>query len=155
MVQEGKRESERVKNNTEKRVKEVSDVELLKVIKNFLEMGHVENIVAMFEREPRYFSWTGSILDDERFQVRLGISVLFEELQARQSEYVERAKPGLLPLLESDRAYIRGEALSVLAIIGGSDLRSHAETMLLDMDPQVQEIAADIIRALDNTLDHN
>lgn len=135
-------------------MKEVSEAELQKVIKDFLDMGHVENIVAMFEREPLYFSWTGDILDDERFQVRLGVSVLFEELHARQCRHMELAIPALLPLLKSDRGYMRGEALSVLAIIGGSDLYSHAEYMLRDKDPQVQEIAADIIRALNNTADH-
>ena len=55
---------------------EISDTDLLEVIKDFLEMGHVDNIVAMFYREPRYFEWTGAILDDERFAVRLGVSVL-------------------------------------------------------------------------------
>ena len=34
---------------------EVSDEELLKVIADFLEMGHVENIVAMFADDPRYY----------------------------------------------------------------------------------------------------
>ena len=59
---------------------EVSDQELKRVIADFLDQGHVENIVAMFRREPKYYSWTGEILSDERFNVRLGISVLFEEL---------------------------------------------------------------------------
>ena len=60
---------------------EVSDQELKKVIADFLDQGHVENIVAMFRREPKYYNWIGDILRDERFSVRLGVSVLFEELQ--------------------------------------------------------------------------
>ncbi len=64
---------------------EVSDKELLKVIKDFLEMGHVENIAAMFRQDPRYFQWSGDILDDERFNVRLGVSVLGPRARCRPS----------------------------------------------------------------------
>jgi hypothetical protein len=127
---------------------EVSDQELLGVIKDFLEMGHVENIVAMFAQEPRYLAWSGTILKDERFAVRLGVSVLFEELKARHSanpEWLHPAIPALLPLLDSDQPLIRGEALSVLAIIDGPGLAGHIKKMLTDDDPQIREIAEDIM----------
>ena len=126
-------------------MEEVSDMELLSVIKDFLEMGHVENIAAMFQQEPRYLEWTGAVLDDERFNVRLGVSVLFEELQARRCMHLERAVASLKQLLDSDQPLLRGEALSVLAIINGPDLRLIAENMLDDPDPQIREIAADIV----------
>ncbi len=60
---------------------EVSDAELKKVIADFLEMGHIENIVSMFRQDPQYYMWSGDILKDERFNVRLGMTVLFEELK--------------------------------------------------------------------------
>jgi len=129
-------------------MQEVSDAELLEVIKDFLEMGHVENIAAMFYREPRYFDWTGDVLDDERFNVRLGVSVLFEELQARQCSQLHLAVPSLTKLLTSDQPLLRGEALSVLAIIGTPGLGGQAGQMLADENPQVREIAADIIASL-------
>lgn len=129
-------------------MKDVSDTELLQVIKDFLEMGHVDNIVAMFYREPHYLKWTAKVLDDERFNVRLGVSVLFEELSSRHAERLDLAIPGLLELLHDDRPLIRGEALSVLAIIDGPDLRSHTEEMLKDQDPQVREIAIDIVESM-------
>jgi len=40
---------------------QVSDEELQRVIADFLDMGHVDNIVAMFRRDPRYYDWTGEI----------------------------------------------------------------------------------------------
>ena len=128
---------------------EVSDTELLTVIKDFLEMGHVENIAAMFHQEPRYLEWAGAILDDERFNVRLGVSVLFEELQYRNCPNLERATGSLQELLSSDQPLLRGEALSVLAIIAPPGLREHAEAMRDDPDPQVREVAADIIETLE------
>lgn len=124
---------------------EVSDADLLKVIKDFLEMGHVDNIVAMFDRHPRYFHWTGDVLDDERFTVRLGVSVLFEELRARECRSMHLAIPSLTRLLSSEKSILRGEALSVLAIINDQSLESQATQMLDDEDLQVQEIARDIV----------
>ena len=127
---------------------EVSDAELLKVIKDFLEMGHVDNIVAMFDRNPRYFDWTGAILDDERFAVRLGVSVLFEELRFRECTELHLAIPSLAGLLSSANPLMRGEALSVLAIINDQSLHSQAVKMLDDVDLQVREIAVDILQSL-------
>lgn len=127
---------------------EVSDAELLRVIKDFLEMGHVDNIVAMFYRESRYFEWTGAILDDERFAVRLGVSVLFEELQARQCASLYLAVPSLSTLLSSEDPLLRGEALSVLAIINDQSLRDQALTLRNDKDSQVREIAEDVLASI-------
>ncbi len=80
---------------------EVSDQELLKVIADFLEMGHVENIVAMFKQEPRYYQWTGALLADERFGVRLGASVLFEYLAEECPDDVHLAVPSLAEALQN------------------------------------------------------
>jgi len=126
----------------------VSDEELLKVIKDFLEMGYVDNIAAMFQQDPGYLEWTGAVLDDERLNVRLGVSVLFEELQARNCPDLNRAAGSLQPLLLSEQPLLRGEALSVLAIINGPELRPIAERMSSDDNPQIREIAADILESL-------
>lgn len=120
---------------------QVSDDELKKVIKDFLEMGHVENIVAMFRHEPLYYAWTGEILNDERFNVRLGVSVLFEELQLLQPEKLGLATPSLTHLLENESALIRGEAINVLGIIGSIEAIDLVRRMLDDPSPQVREMA--------------
>ncbi|MEE4166533.1 MAG: HEAT repeat domain-containing protein, partial [Desulfocapsaceae bacterium] len=124
------------------------DENVLGVIKDFLEMGHVDNIVAMFHRNHEYYQYTGPILDDERFNVRLGVSVLFEELRKREPEELDRAVPSLLPLLESEKPHIRGEALSVLGIIGSKAAFEAIKTMLHDRQPQISEIASDILAEL-------
>ncbi len=120
---------------------QVSDDELKKVIKDFLEMGHVENIVAMFRRDPHYYTWTGEILNDERFNVRLGVSVLFEELQALQPEKLVLATPSLNCLLKNESPLIRGEAINVLGIIGSVEAIALVRRMLDDPSPQVREMA--------------
>ena len=120
---------------------QVSDEELKNVIKDFLEMGHVENIMAMFRRDPRYYTWTGEILDDERFNVRLGVAVLFEALRPLQPERLELAIPSLKRLLLSPSALIRGEAINVLGIIGTDEAIEPIRGMRSDPSPQVREMA--------------
>lgn len=129
------------------------DEELVTVIKDFLEMGHVDNIVAMFHRNHEYYQWTGAILDDERFNVRLGVSVLFEELKKREPEALDSARASLLPLLKSEKPHIRGEAVSVLGIIGSEAACDAIKTMLEDKQPQIREVAADILTELGCNLD--
>ncbi|KAF0189145.1 MAG: PBS lyase HEAT domain-containing [Desulfobulbaceae bacterium] len=127
---------------------EVSDTELKKVIGDFLDMGLVENIVAMFQREPRYFPWIAEILNDSRFQVRLGVSVLMENLSLAQPDQTDLATPSLLALLRAEPSlptYVRGEAVSVLAIIGSPAAMVGVRAMALDPDPLVAEIALDIL----------
>jgi HEAT repeat protein len=119
---------------------EVSDDELKKVIGDFLEMGHVDNIVAMFRRYPDYYSWTGEILDDERLAVRLGVSILFEELKAIQPENIHLAVPSLKPLLHSDSPMTRGEAVGLLGIIGTDESFHLIRTLASDPNPQVREM---------------
>jgi HEAT repeat protein len=127
---------------------EVSEKELKKVIADFLEMGHVENIIAMFRRNPLYYQWSGEILDDERFSVRVGVSILFEELKKVQPQKLELAIPSLATLLTSTSASIRGEAVSVLGIIGTHDAVAHIEKMASDPSPQVQEMVALVLEEL-------
>ncbi len=123
----------------------VSDAELLAVIKDFLEMGHVDTIVAMFVRRACPFSWTGPILDDERFAVRLGVAVLFEELRQRVPQRLNEAIDSLLPLLDAKPPHLRGDALGVLGTIGTPEALRHVERMTTDAHPLVREIAVDIL----------
>lgn len=118
----------------------VSNQELKRVIADFLDMGHVDNIVAMFRHEPRYYAWAGDLLRDERFSVRLGMSVLFEELRESHADHVELAIPSLVKLLDEREPLLRGEAVSILGIIGGDTALAHVRRQQDDPSPRVREI---------------
>ncbi|MGW8195179.1 MAG: HEAT repeat domain-containing protein [Desulforhopalus sp.] len=120
--------------------KTVSDQELKRVIADFLDQGHVENIIAMFRRNPQYYQWTGEILRDERFSVRLGVSVLFEELQRIQPDQLPLAIPSLVEVLASQEPLYRGEAVSILGIIGTKEAVAHIREARDDPNPQVREM---------------
>jgi HEAT repeat protein len=124
----------------------VSSAEMVKTIADFIEAGHVENIVAMFKQETHYYQYTGQLISDERFMVRMGMAVLFEELAAARPRDVPLAVPSLLPVLEAQTPYLRGDAATLLGIIGTEEARAHIRKLLDDPDAQVREIAADILQ---------
>ena len=119
--------------------------ELVQVIADFLAMGHVENIVAMFKQDESCYSLVGLILQDERLVVRIGLAVLFEELKRIRLDEIVQATSTLVPLLTHDTPAIRGEAAHLLGIIGTSEALASLQFLCDDPDPQVQEIIADIL----------
>jgi len=123
----------------------VSDDELKQVITDFIDMGHVENIVSMFKADPGLYAMTGDLLRDERFMVRVGIAVLFEELKAARPAEVALAVESLVPLLTEQSPLLRGEAANILGIIDTPEARSHVAALAGDPDPQVAEIVRDIL----------
>lgn len=132
-------------NIKQQKKEDVSDEELLKVIADFLEMGHAQNIVEMFKQDSRYYEWVGPLLTDERFAVRLGVSVLFEYLIEERPEDVHLAIPSLSNVLKHETPWVRGEALSVLAIIGTPDAIALIKTLETDPAPEVAAIVQDIL----------
>ena len=122
-----------------------SDEELLKVIGDFLEKGFAENIVAMFKKEPELHRLSGELLKDERFMVRMGVAVLYEELAVIRPAEIALAIPGLRPLLADETAYVRGEACNLLGIINNGEALELLAAKSDDPDPQVREIVADFL----------
>lgn len=123
----------------------VSDAELQRVIADFLALGHVDNIVALFRQDPATFAWTGLLLTDERFSVRLGVSVLFEHLVGLCPDQCTLAIPSLVAQLTNPIDWVRGEAASVLAIIGTAEALAPLRPLLADPSPQVVELVGDIL----------
>ena len=122
-----------------------NNADLLHVIADFLELGHVENIVAMFKQDTKLYNLAGALIKDERFTVRLGTAVLFEELAEIRPNDIKLAIPALLPLLQEENPLLRGEAATILGIIGSPAVLKDLELLTADPDPQVREIITDIL----------
>jgi len=130
----------------------VSDAEVKKVIGDFLEMGHAENIIAMFKHDSSYYDWTGELLVDERLNVRLGLAIIFEELALTDSEQVKNAIPSLVKVIETEAEPLyRGEALSLLGIIQDKTVLPVVKNALNDPSPQVREMAQMVLEELGDT----
>jgi len=119
--------------------------ELLKIITGFLELGLAENIAAMYRQDPELHRLTGELLRDERFMVRMGVAVMYEELAETRPEDLPSAIPSLRPLLSDPTAYVRGEACTILGLIDTPEAHELLATMSDDPDPQVREIVGDIL----------
>jgi len=127
-----------------------SDTELCQVIADFLAMGHVDNILAMFRQEPRYHQWVGQLLLDERFAVRLGLAVLYEQLVLeRPRTELHLALPSLTAALKNEQEWVRGEAVNLLGLIGSQESIALVATLADDPSPQVQEIVQDVLTTAD------
>ncbi|MEW6518908.1 MAG: HEAT repeat domain-containing protein [Thermodesulfobacteriota bacterium] len=123
----------------------ISKQDLIKTIADFIEMGHIENIVAMFKQEKEYYQLTGELIKDERFMVRMGMAVLFEQLAEIRKDDVPLAITSLLPILAEKTPYMRGDAATLLGIIGTEEAKKPLRRLLDDPDPQVREIVKDIL----------
>ncbi|WP_319550476.1 HEAT repeat domain-containing protein [Desulfogranum marinum] len=129
----------------------VSDDELQIVIADFLEMGHVDNIIALFKQEPRCHTWSGTLLADQRFAVRLGLAVLYEHLVVECPQDVHLAIPSLAEALNNEKEWVRGEAVNLLGIIGSDQAIALVRSMTDDPSFQVVEIVTDIIDTINTT----
>ena len=125
----------------------VSDAETRKVMADFLEMGLADNIIAMFRQDETLYDWTGMLLNDERFMVRMGMVVVFEELvKTEGAGKAARSIDSLRPLLGGDApAYVRGEAVTILGLIGTEEAMRHIRPLRNDRDAQVREIVLDLL----------
>ena len=126
-------------------MKKDSNINILQVICDFLELGHAENIVAMFKQDTSLYNLTGDLLRDERFAVRLGTGVLFEELAVIRPKDIPLAIHSLLPLLQEQNPILRGEAATIIGIIGSEAALKHLIKLQDDPDSQVREIVIDIL----------
>jgi HEAT repeat protein len=126
---------------------EKEQMELITVIGDFLEMGHVENIMAMFKQDTSLYALSGELLRDERFMVRMGMAVLFEELKALRPQEVALAIPSLLPVLTEATPWMRGEAVNLLGIIGTPEALALLKPLADDPEPQIREMVQDILAA--------
>ncbi len=126
----------------------ISNQQLIEVIADFLEMGHVDNIVAMFRQDPSCLPLSGELIQDERFMVRMGMAVLFEELAAvMPAGTLTAAVPSLAPLTSHPAPYVRGDAAHLLATIGDASALQALAAFRVDPDPQVAAIADEALAA--------
>lgn len=125
---------------------ENSKQSLPEVIADFLDMGHIDNIIAMFKQDPSCLLLSGALIQDERFKVRMGMAVLFEELvQMMPPTALDAAVPSLLAALQHEAPYVRGDAAYVLATIKSQKSLSALAGFQHDPDPQVAEIVCEAL----------
>ena len=118
---------------------------MIKMIADHMENGFLENIIDMFRHDSSLYPLIGSLIQDERVRVRIGITALLEELRKLDAENISKAVPNLLPLLSSSEPFVRGDAANLLGIIGNRNVVPFLERLLEDEDENVRLIAREAI----------
>jgi hypothetical protein len=76
-------------------------------------------IVALLKKEPELRRLTGALLRDERFMVRMGVAVVYEELAIVRPAESALAIPALRPLLTDPVGFCRANQKIPCAAGGG------------------------------------
>ena len=122
--------------------------DLVLLIADYMENGFLENIIDMFRHDSSLYQLTGSLIQDERVRVRIGITALMEELKKLDAENVSSAVPGLLPLLDHAEPFVRGDSANLIGIIGDRNTLGSLEKLLADENENVRLIAKEAIEEI-------
>ncbi len=128
--------------------KDSSDQSLISLIADYMENGFLENIIDMFRHDSSLYSHIGSLIQDERVRVRIGITALMEELKKLDAENIFAAVHGLLPLLAHTEPVVRGDAANLLGIIGDEKAVAPLEKLLKDENEDIKLIAKEAIQEI-------
>ena len=123
--------------------------ELKQMIADYMEQGFLSNIIAMFKSDLSLYELVGTLLSDERFRVRMGMTALIEELHKTRPDEVRKALPSLLPLLGNESPTVRGDAAYLVGLIGDEEDRVVLKSLLNDPNPQVAEMVRDLLEQED------
>lgn len=131
-----------------RRTCEMNDDEMRAMLIEYMGKGFLENIVALFRQEPELMRFIPALAAADELVVRLGATALVEELVRDRRSALRVAVPGLIELLGSDNATLRGDAANLLGIIGDPAAAEGLRRLGGDPNPAVREIAADALGEL-------
>lgn len=117
----------------------------IKMIADHMENGFLENIIDMFKHDTSYYPFIGTLMGDERMQVRIGTFALVETLIEQDMANVIKAIPGIARLMKDPNATIRGDAAHLLGVIGNKDAVPFLLDAAGDEDHRVRENIKDAL----------
>ncbi len=121
------------------------DHEMKAMLIDYMGRGFLENIIALFRQDSTVYRYIADMLGDDNIRVRLGATALVEELARDHRTELQSAVPGIMALLRHENPTIRGDAASVLGIIGDKASAGALRECLQDSHPGVREAARDAL----------
>lgn len=128
------------------------DHEMKDMLIEYMGKGFLDNIIALFKEDPLLYRFVPDMIGNENIRVRLGATALVEELAELHRDQAKAAVPGLVALLKDENPTIRGDAASVLGVIGDGAAREALMSSLEDSHPGVRESARDALSELGRRL---
>ena len=126
----------------------MTDSEMRDMLIDYMGKGFLDNIIALFKQDQSLYPFIADMLGQENLRVRLGATALVEELSKGHREELAAAVPGVIGLLNHENPTIRGDAASVLGIIGHDSARKALEASLGDAHSRVREAARDALEEI-------
>jgi HEAT repeat protein len=118
------------------------------MVADYMEQGLLENIVLMFQHDPKLYPMVADLLQDERLRVRMGAVALVESLAERDPAGVASIAAAVAPLLTDASATIRGDAAYAVGLTGTTAHLGALRGLLDDPFADVREIASDAVAAI-------
>ncbi len=126
----------------------MTDAELRDMLIDYMGKGFLDNILALFRQDPSVYRFIPDMLAAESLRVRIGTVALVEEMAREGRAELHAAVPGLIALLNSNNATLRGDAASVLGTIGDRSAKTALELLLSDVNASVRELAKEALSEL-------
>jgi HEAT repeat protein len=123
----------------------MQDSEIKNMLVEYMGMGFLDNIIALFKQDRSLCRFVPDMLGDENMRVRLGATALVEELSGEHKTELRNAVPGIIKLLKHESPTIRGDAAYVLGIIKDRSAREALEACLHDSHISVREVVHDAL----------
>ncbi|MCP4128400.1 MAG: HEAT repeat domain-containing protein [Gammaproteobacteria bacterium] len=119
---------------------------------HLLENRSLDQIINMVKQHPDRLEDLMQLLEDLEtpMAVRIGVGAAIEELQELQ--LLTPAIPKLIELTMSDQPQIRADACHYLGLTGNTDALPAVQSLLLDKDSEVREIAAETFAILEGNM---
>jgi len=127
----------------------MNDHDMKAMLIEYMGKGFLENIISLLKQDHSLFRFIPDMLGDDNLRVRLGATALVEELAGGYREELRTAIPGIIRLLGHDNPTIRGDAASVLGMIGDRSTIDALQASLKDDHPGVREAAQDALLDLE------
>lgn len=113
-----------------------------------LSSGNLDQVVSLFQYNEALYETLGLLLKSERLNIRIGITVVIEELLGADNVNAEKAIQNVLPLLKDDNPVVRGDAANIVGILGGEKHLKLLEPLLKDSNFQVVEVVEEAIEEI-------
>ena len=126
----------------------MNDSEMRSMLVDYMGRGFLDNIIALFRQDSSLYRFIADMLGNDNIRVRLGATALVEELARERRNELRAAVPGLVALLGHDNPTIRGDAASVLGIIGDQGAKEALQACLNDRHAGVREAVREALQEI-------
>ena len=121
------------------------------MILDYMNQGFLDNIVALMKQDEALLQMLPDMMKDERIKVRLGTASLLEQLVEWDAAKLFSLIPAFALLLADENPTIRGDAASVLEMIGNPDALVYLNQFKNEENLQVREIILEAIEILESS----